>query len=72
MSGGCKAFHRANRKKPGCNAQMGNKIHILRGEPAVEVVLDQPLPVTGGVWISREGHAPWRHGFISRDHPGIR
>lgn len=39
---------------------------------ALEMVLDQPLPETGGVWISREGHAPWRHEFISPDHPGIR
>lgn len=38
----------------------------------LEMVLDQPPSETGGVWISREGHAPWRHEFISPDHPGIR
>lgn len=39
MSGGCKAFHRTNCKKPGSKTRMGDSIHILGGDPPVEVAL---------------------------------
>lgn len=36
---------------------------------ALELVLDAPLVDTGGIWISRERNAPWRHEFDNPDIP---
>ena len=39
MSGGCKAFHGANCKQLGRMTRLGRQIHILKGDPPVEVTL---------------------------------